>query len=137
MSLLDNLGNSKLSLVGNDFNPTPGKADWGFYSSKQKPEDIVDVKASKLHYQYSVNYLEGNGGRGTTGEEIYMKVKNYNKTAYPSYVPKESDLDPLDIDRNDLKLETILDKNRRIIQRGYNSNESYPDKGPKEGKGRY
>lgn len=55
MSVLDQLPDSTLSLVGNGFNTGPGQNGWGYpASTPYAPADLLP-EVSKLHNEYSVN----------------------------------------------------------------------------------
>jgi len=55
MSVLDQLPNSTLSLIGNNFNVNPNQQGWGYpATTPYAPADLLP-ESSKLHNQYSVN----------------------------------------------------------------------------------
>jgi hypothetical protein len=118
MALINRLENSKFSLPGNGFNPQPGNPDWG-HLAKGQSVLVSDRGFSNLHNQYSVYSLDNKENETT------MVVKNYNKTPYQSYVPKETRLDPLD--NNALK-------NRQSTSYIDKQGQKYSDKGPLEGR---
>lgn len=89
MSLLNRIENSKFSLLGNRFDPSPGIINFG-YLAKNQSTLLPGRGFSNLHNQYSVNSLDRRFDVTT------MRIVNFNKTPYPSYVPLETSLDPLD-----------------------------------------
>lgn len=55
MSVLDQLPNSTLSLVGNNFNASPTQASWGYPATTPYTAPDIMPENSKLHNEYSVN----------------------------------------------------------------------------------
>jgi hypothetical protein len=124
MSLENKLKDSKLSLEGNGFNPTPRTPSWGFENPNITAPALnpLDPKLSALQYTYGID---------TVPKDV--KIVSFNKTQYKPYLPGESKLDELD---------TNAPKNTRAGQVGsvvsqiYKSStkQSYKDKGPKNGR---
>jgi len=124
MSLENKLKDSKLSLEGNGFNPTPQIPSWGFSNPNITAPTLnpLDPKLSALQYTYGVD---------TVPKDV--KIVSFNKTQYKPYLPGESKLDELDAN---------APKNTRAGQVGsvvlqvYKSStkQNYKDKGPKNGR---
>ena len=123
MSLETKLKDSKLSLEGNGFNPQPKTVSWGFQNPNvAAPLNSLDPKLSALQYTYGVD-----------SKPTDVKIINFNKTQYKSYLPTESQLDELD---------TRAPKNNNagragsVVSQIYKSstNQNYKDKGPKNGR---
>jgi hypothetical protein len=124
MSLENKLKDSKLSLEGNGFNPTPKIPSWGFENPNIIAPTLnpLDPKLSALQNTYSVDTIPAK-----------VKIVSFNKTQYKPYLPTESELDELD---------TRAPKNTRAGQVGsvvsqiYKSStkQGYKDKGPKNGR---
>ena len=124
MSLENKLKDSKLSLEGNGFNPTPTIPSWGFENPNIIAPTLnpLNPKLSALQNTYSVDTIPAK-----------VKIVSFNKTQYKPYLPKESELDELD---------TRAPKNTRAGQVGsvvsqiYKSStkQGYKDKGPKNGR---
>ena len=123
MSLENKLKDSKFSLEGNGFNPTPTIPSWGFENPNITAPTLnpLDPKLSILQNTNSVNSTP------TT------RIVSFNKTQYKPYLPKESELDELDI---------RAPKNTRaglvgsVVSQIYKSStkQGYKDKGPKNGR---
>jgi hypothetical protein len=124
MSLENKLKDSKLSLEGNGFNPTPKTPSWGFENPNITAPTLnpLDPKLSVLQNTYGVDTIPAK-----------VKIVSFNKTQYKPYLPTESQLDELD---------TNAPKNTRAGQVGsvvsqiYKSSikQGYKDKGPKNGR---
>jgi hypothetical protein len=124
MSLQNKLKDSKLSLEGNGFNPQPKTPSWGFNNPGVDPATLnpLDPKLSALQYTYGVD-----------SKPTDVKIINFNKTQYKSYLPTESQLDELD---------TRAPKNNNagragsVVSQIYKSSigQKYSNKGPKDGR---
>jgi hypothetical protein len=124
MSLENKLKDSKFSLEGNGFNPTPTIPSWGFENPNITAPTLnpLDPKLSALQYTYSVDT-----------NPAKVKIVSFNKTQYKPYLPTESKLDELDV---------RAPKNTRaglvgsVVSQIYKSstNQNYKDKGPKNGR---
>jgi hypothetical protein len=124
MSLQNKLKDSKLSLEGNGFNPQPKTPSWGFNNPDVDPSTLnpLDPKLSALQYTYGVD-----------SKPTDVKIINFNKTQYKSYLPTESQLDELD---------TRAPKNNSagrtgsVVSQIYKSSigQKYSNKGPKDGR---
>jgi hypothetical protein len=53
MAIIDQLGDSRVSLVGNGFNPRPNQPSWGYQSPNGN--NTLDPALSELQYTYSVD----------------------------------------------------------------------------------
>jgi len=80
MSLQDKLANSTLSLQGNGFNPQRANPAFGYVDASNS----LDPKLSRLQNTYDVN------------SNPNVRIVDFNKTPYKSYLPLESQLDELD-----------------------------------------
>jgi len=121
MSLLDKLKSNspdnKLSLEGNNFNPQRGNAAFGYADVSNN----LDPALSKLQNTYDVN------------SNPKVRIIDFNKTQYKSFLPPESQLDELD---------TNAPKNLRagklgsVVSQIYKSatGRKYRDLGPTEGR---
>ena len=124
MSLENKLKDSKLSLEGNGFNPTPTIPSWGFENPNIIAPTLnpLNPKLSALQNTYSVDTIPAD-----------VKIVSFNKTQYKPYLPTESKLDELD---------ARAPKNNRaggtgsVVSQIYKSstNQNYKDKGPKNGR---
>jgi hypothetical protein len=124
MSLENKLKDSKFSLEGNGFNPTPTIPSWGFENPNITAPTLnpLDPKLSALQYTYSVDT-----------NPAKVKIVSFNKTQYKPYLPTESKLDELDVQ---------APKNTRaglvgsVVSQIYKSStkQGYKDKGPKNGR---
>jgi hypothetical protein len=124
MSLENKLKDSKFSLEGNGFNPTPTIPSWGFENPNITAPTLnpLDPKLSALQYTYSVDT-----------NPAKVKIVSFNKTQYKPYLPTESKLDELDVN---------APKNTRaglvgsVVSQIYKSStkQGYKDKGPKNGR---
>ena len=124
MSLENKLKDSKFSLEGNGFNPTPTIPSWGFENPNITAPTLnpLDPKLSALQYTYSVDT-----------NPAKVKIVSFNKTQYKPYLPTESKLDELDV---------RAPKNTRaglvgsVVSQIYKSStkQGYKDKGPKNGR---
>jgi len=84
MSLLKKLSSSNFSLEGNGFFPQSKTAAWGFADSANTVNPL-DPKVSRLQYTYDVNSTPK------------VRIVDFNKTQYKSFLPLESQLDELDL----------------------------------------
>jgi len=121
MSLLDKLKSNspdnKLSLEGNNFNPQRGNPAFGYADVSNN----LDPALSKLQNTYDVN------------SDPKVRIIDFNKTQYKSFLPPESQLDELD---------TNAPKNLRagklgsVVSQIYKSatGRKYRDLGPIEGR---
>ena len=121
MSLLDKLKSNspdnKLSLEGNGFNPQRGNAAFGYADVSNN----LDPALSKLQNTYDVNSVPK------------VRIIDFNKTQYKSFLPPEAQLDELD---------TNAPKNLRagklgsVVSQIYKSatGRKYKDLGPIEGR---
>jgi len=127
MSLLDKLKSSspdnKLSLEGNNFNPQRGNAAFGYENPNvSAPQNPLNPSLSALQNTYSVNSIPAK-----------VRIIDFNKTQYKSFLPPESQLDELD---------TNAPKNLRagklgsVVSQIYKSatGRKYRDLGPIEGR---
>jgi hypothetical protein len=96
MALEDKIKDSKLSLNGNGFNPTPREVNWG-YSNPDIPAggaiSKLNPKFSVLHNTYDIN-----------SKPSEITIVDFNKTAYQASLPKESALDELDTQDPNIQL---------------------------------
>ena len=91
MALKDKLGDSKLSITGSGLiEPTLRTPSWGYKNPAFDPTkdklNPLEPSLSSLHNTYDVNTLPKD-----------VTIVNFNKTTYTSIVPKESNLDELDV----------------------------------------
>ena len=124
MSLENKLKDSKFSLEGNGFNPTPKTPSWGFNNPTVDPALLnpLDPKLSALQYTHGVD-----------SKPADVKIVSFNKTQYKPYLPTESKLDELD---------ARAPKNNRaggtgsVVSQIYKSltGQKYSNKGPKDGR---
>lgn len=124
MSLENKLKDSKLSLDGNGFNPQRKTPSWGFANPKIDPttSNPLDPKLSALQYTYSVDSNPAN-----------VRIVSFNKTQYKPYLPKESELDELDVRA---PKNTSAGRAGSVVSQIYKSStgQKYKDKGPKSGR---
>jgi hypothetical protein len=127
MSLLDKLKSNspdnKLSLEGNGFNPQRASTAFGYENPNvNSPQNPLDPSLSALQNTYSVNSIPAK-----------VRIVDFNKTQYKSFLPPESQLDELDIN---------APKNLRagklgsVVSQIYKSatGRKYRDLGPTEGR---
>jgi hypothetical protein len=124
MSLLDKLNKTSavgepnnLSLVGNNFNPQRLSPAFGYADSTNN----LDPALSRLQNTYDVN------------SNPNIRIVDFNKSQYPSYLPPESQLDELDINApKNLRAGSI----GSVVSQIYKSKtgRKYKDLGPIEGR---
>jgi len=116
MSLLNKLGESKYSLAGNNFNPQPRSAAWGFADAANTINPL-DPKESKLQYTYDVN------------SKPQVRIISFNKSAYAPFLPLESQLDELDNSAPNLEVVGVVSQIYKS-----KTGRNYKDLGPGEGR---
>jgi hypothetical protein len=117
MSLLDKLKTNSpdntLSLLGNGFNPQKGNPAFGYADSTNS----LNPKLSRLQFTYSVDYIPT------------VRIKDFNKSQYPSVLPPASILDELDTKAPNLEVKGVVSKVYKSKQ-----GRNYRDLGPAEGR---
>jgi hypothetical protein len=116
MSLLNKLGESKYSLLGNKLDPQPRSAAWGFADAANTVNPL-DPKESKLQNTYDVNSTPK------------VRIVSFNKTAYAPYLPQESQLDELDNKAPNLEVAGVVSQIYKS-----KTGRNYKDLGPTEGR---
>jgi hypothetical protein len=121
MSLLNKLNTNSpdntLSLAGNGFNPQKGSPAFGYIDAA----NTLDPALSKLQNTYDIN------------SNPSIRIVDFNKTQYKSYLPPESQLDELDINGpKNLR----AGKLGSVVSQIYKSKtgRQYKDLGPVEGR---
>lgn len=117
MALQDKLKDSTLSLQGNGFNPQSQNPAFGYADSSNS----LDPKLSRLQNTYDVNSTPN------------VRIVDFNKTQYKSYLPQESQLDELDVNA---PKNTKAGTAGSVVSQIYKSStgKKYSDLGPKEGR---
>lgn len=106
-----------LSLIGNGFNPSRSKPAFGYVD----PTANLDPRASRLQRTYSVD------------SDPKVRIVDFNKSPYPSYLPSESTLDELDLRA---PKNTKAGAKGSVVSQIYKSKSGrrYKDLGPAEGR---
>ena len=127
MSLLDKLNKTSaagepnnLSLAGNNFNPQRQSPAFG-YADPANTLNPLDPALSRLQNTYDVN------------SNPNVRIIDFNKTQYKSYLPPESQLDELDINApKNLRAGSV----GSVVSQIYKSktDRKYKDLGPVEGR---
>jgi hypothetical protein len=125
MALQDKLKDSKLSLAGNGFDPQLKTPSWGYKNPTIDPATLnpLDPLLSGLQNTFDIDHKPD------------VSVVNFNKSPYPNYLPKESNLDELDPS-------PLAPKNKQVgtatsvVSQIYKSakGKNYKDLGPKDGR---
>jgi len=111
---------NNLSLAGNGFNPQKLSPAFG-YADPANTLNPLDPALSRLQFTYSVNSTPR------------VRIVDFNKTEYKSYLPPESILDELDKDApKNLRAGSI----GSVVSQVYKSKQgrTYRDLGPTEGR---
>ena len=127
MSLLDKLKSNspdnKLSLEGNGFYPQRRTPSFGYENPNvNSPQNPLNPSLSALQNTYSVDSIPAK-----------IRIVDFNKTQYKSYLPFESQLDELDVNApKNLK----AGKLGSVVSQIYKSRQGrrYKDLGPVEGR---
>jgi hypothetical protein len=124
MALQDKLADSILSLKGNGFNPQPKTPSWGYKNPNVDATKLnpLDPSLSALQNTYDVN---------TNPKDI--SIVDFNKSPYPSILPKESTLDELD---SNAPTNLQAGKKGAVVSQIYKSSKgkTYRDLGPVGGR---
>jgi len=121
-SVLDQLPNSQYSLQGNNFNPQPNTADWGYSDFTYNGGDI-SPELSDLHWDYS-----------TIGDPSDIKIVDYNRQALGGVTAVRP---PSGLDELDSNAPTNYQAGTGgVVSQIYKSstNQTYRDKGPSDGR---
>jgi hypothetical protein len=124
MALQDKLADSTLSLAGNGFNPQLKTPSWGYKNPTVDATALnpLDPSLSALQNTYDVNSIPKD-----------VSIVDFNKSPYPSVLPKESQLDELDLRApNNLQ----ASKKGSVVSQIYKSakGKTYKDLGPVGGR---
>ena len=114
-SVLDQLPKSTFSLQGNNFNPNPQTADWGYPDATGQ----LQPDLSRLQYTYSVDGIPN------------VRIKDYNRAALGGVttVRPPARLDELDTQAPNLSPGGVVSQIYKSIP-----GRNYRDLGPSEGR---